>query len=393
MKCAVNGCKDQATKRGITCGPVHAQVLRQTPSKKMADKPVVVQETVTIEEEFRLKKQVKNLKSELENAASKLSEKLMLGGFFQAMLSEPMPAPPAWIANHKPKLGQAIPTAFLSDTHFGEVVEPEEVEWGNAYNREIAGLRLKNFFNNTVLLARDYITGISYPGIVMPLGGDIFSGDIHEELQKTNEGTLIEEILYWIDPMVSGIKMMANEFGKVMIPCVVGNHPRNSRKPIAKMRIPNNFDWMFYCLLKRVFDGDSKYNKKIDWKISRAADVDYRIYNTGYRLSHGDQFRGGSGISGLMAPLMIGDARKRKRAVRQKNPYDYLVLAHWHQRAAFKGIIVNGSLKGTDEYAYVSNFDPEPPEQSFWLTDQEHGITIQAPIHVIDKSEYWLKSQ
>src|ERR1700728_1840410 len=87
---------------------------------------------------------------------------------------------------------------------------------------------------------------------------------------------------------------------------------------------------------------------------------------------------------------MIGDARKRKRSQAAKKPYDYLVMGHWHQRADFKGIIVNGSLKGVDEYSYDSNFDLEPPEQSFWITDPKHGKTIVAPIHVLGKNEPWM---
>jgi len=52
---------------------------------------------------------------------------------------------------------------------------------------------------------------------------------------------------------------------------------------------------------------------------------------------------------------------------------------------------VNGSLKGYDEFAANSNFDFEPPQQAFWLTDPHHGKTIDAPIHVLDKNEYWRK--
>jgi hypothetical protein len=66
------------------------------------------------------------------------------------------------------------------------------------------------------------------------------------------------------------------------------------------------------------------------------------------------------------------------------------MLGHWHQRWAFKNIIVNGSVKGYDEYAYDQNFDFEPPEQSFWLTDPRHGVTISAPIHVLGKNESWM---
>jgi hypothetical protein len=306
------------------------------------------------------------------------------------MMISPVGEIPAWVHTAKPGRKVVTPTAFLSDTHFDERVFPEQVEWINSYDRPIATARLRNFFENTVTISNDFLTGVSYPGIVMPMGGDIFSGDIHEELARTNESTIQESLLYWLDPMVAGIKLFADEFGKVFIPVVPGNHPRGTPKPIHKMRVPNNFDWLFAHLVKRVIDADRKYASKVTWKISTSADCDYAIYDTRYRLTHGDQFRGGTGIAGMLSPLMIGDARKRKRAQRAHSPYDYLVIGHWHQRAHFKGIIVNGSLKGYDEYAYDSNFDPEPPEQAYWITDPNHGITFSAPIHVQSDDEPWM---
>ncbi|NBX73397.1 MAG: hypothetical protein EBQ89_03775, partial [Alphaproteobacteria bacterium] len=47
------------------------------------------------------------------------------------------------------------------------------------------------------------------------------------------------------------------------------------------------------------------------------------------------------------------------------------------------------SLKGYDEYAYISNFRYEPPRQAFWLTDPDHGVTITAPIHVTGANEQY----
>lgn len=87
--------------------------------------------------------------------------------------------------------------------------------------------------------------------------------------------------------------------------------------------------------------------------------------------------------------MMIGDARKRKRSQAIRQPYDYLIVGHWHQLMYLKRMIVNGSLKGYDEYAFDSNFEYEPPQQAFWLTDARHGVTVQTMVHVQDDSEPW----
>jgi hypothetical protein len=53
-------------------------------------------------------------------------------------------------------------------------------------------------------------------------------------------------------------------------------------------------------------------------------------------------------------------------------------------------VIVGGTLKGLDEYAYMGNFGYEPPQQAWWVTTPEMGITVNAPIYVSDReSEGW----
>ncbi|NDG19100.1 MAG: hypothetical protein EB117_12620 [Betaproteobacteria bacterium] len=293
---------------------------------------------------------------------------------------------PDWVQKRPSKKSRvAIPTAFLSDLHLDEVVRPEQVNFVNDYNREIAENRLRLFFEHVTTLSREYLYGIKYDGLVLPLGGDLFSGIIHEELVETNAGTIFESLLYWAEPMASGIRHMADVFGRVFLPCVVGNHGRRQRKPHAKNRPQDNFDWFFAHLLAKLLSGD----KRLTFAISPAADQPYTVYSTRYLLTHGDQFRGGSGIAGMLSPLLLGDARKRERENAVKRPYDYLIMGHWHQLAFLRGLIINGSLKGYDEYAYISNFRYEPPRQAFWLTDPDHGVTITAPIHVTGANEQY----
>lgn len=293
---------------------------------------------------------------------------------------------PEWTVR-KPSKGKRgiIATAFLSDVHLDEVIQPEQVNWVNAYNRVIAGKRLRLFFENTIELARDYLSGFRYEGLVLPLGGDIFAGIIHEELVESNEGTIFESMLYWADPMCAGIKLVRDAFGRVFLPCVVGNHGRRQRKPHAKNRAQDNFEYMFYHLLKRLLTSE----KGIEFTISEAADQPFRVYDTKYLLTHGDQFKGGSGIAGLWSPLMLGDARKRARENAVQRPYDHMIMGHWHQLKFFGNIIVNGSVSGLDEYAFLNNFGYEPPRQAFWVTDATHGVTITAPIHVAAKDEVY----
>ena len=187
------------------------------------------------------------------------------------------------------------------------------------------------------------------------------------------------------------IERLADEFGNVFVPAVVGNHGRNTHKIRNKNRVHTSFDWLVYQFLAKHFEQD----ERVKFHIGDGADVYYEVFNHRYLLTHGDQFRGGDGMIGALGPIIRGDHRKRTRNAQINFEYDTMLLGHWHQLIQLQRLIVNGSLKGYDEYAYINNFPFEPPGQALWLTHPEYGITFSAPILVdnferVNQSE-WVK--
>ncbi len=296
------------------------------------------------------------------------------------------PEAPKWLAPKSPAKGhRATLCLLITDTHFDENVDPQQIDGMNCYTRDIAEMRLERCFRSTVKLAKHYLAGVQYDGVVLMLGGDIFSGNIHEELKIGNADTLFGSLLHWLGPMRAGIEMLAKEFGKVHVVSVPGNHGRMTRKPIAKQRAADNLDWLYSRLLAREMANDSR----ITWEIPNSADAHVQVYDVRYLLTHGDQFRGGSGISGAMAPLLLGTHRKTRRAAAAGRHHDILVLGHWHQdiHLPAQGLIVGNCLKGYDEYAYVSNFPPTPPSQKLWITTPEHGVGWSVSVQVQNRKE------
>lgn len=295
--------------------------------------------------------------------------------------------PPKWLAP-KPssRKKHATLALLLSDTHFDEVVDPIEVGGLNAYNRRIAELRLKAWTENAVKMARHYLTGVSFDGVLMMLGGDIFSGDIHEELAQTNEDTILGSLLHWSEQIAASVTVFADEFGKVHVPCVVGNHGRMSRKPRMKLRAKTNFDWLLGKMVERHFAND----KRVTFQVSENADTLVKVYDWGHLLTHGDQVSGGGGIGGIWPPIMRMKARKAQRAMDIGEPFGTMWIGHWHQYISTPNMIVNGSTKGLDEYAWINNFGYEVPQQAMAVITPEHNITFQAPVFCQDrKKEQW----
>lgn len=297
---------------------------------------------------------------------------------------------PKWTAppRGRPKGHRATACLLLTDAHFDEVVNPREVEGLNAYSREIAELRLRRCAERFVTLARHYLGGVEYDGACLLVGGDMFSGNIHEELRRTNADTLFASLLHWIDPMLGFVGMLADEFKRVHVTAVAGNHGRMTQKPIAKRRAADNLDWLLYRLLVR----HTARDERVTWEVPDSADARVRVYDTTFLLTHGDQFKGGSGISGALAPLLLGSHRKTRRQAVAGRPYDAMVMGHWHQYIFLpsRGLIVGGALKGYDEFAYLKNYESEPAQQSAWIVTPERGITFSFPVFVADRAaEGW----
>jgi hypothetical protein len=327
----------------------------------------------------REKKLLRDLKfakassTHLENENRELTSRLALLQRIDSIVVEP----PRWaLAAKKGALHAGVPTLMLSDCHWDEIVNPEEVEGSNKYNRKIAIMRLKRVLSGTIDLLRNYVAGLKYEGFTLLLGGDHFSGNIHEELQQTNEDTIFGSLDFWSDQLASFVGALVEEFGHLHIACVVGNHGRNTRKPRAKLRVRDNLDWLLFRIVAKALAKD----ERITFQIPESADVNVKIYNTNYRLTHGDQFRGGSGIAGMLSPLMLGAHRKGQRQMTLNKPFDWMVIGHFHQYWTGKGIIANGSTKGYDEYAYLGNFAWERAQQAMFVTTPENGLTFSAPV-------------
>lgn len=335
---------------------------------------------IEFEERLRvgIKKETSRLMTTLEYERTARAELQREFDFFKRM-GEVSMGPPAWtIAPRSAGTGKhvAIVAAQLTDTHFDEVVRPEEVDYINAYNRDIAVLRLKKWVEKVIVITRDYVAGVDIEGMWLPATGDILSGDIHAELKESNEDHLYASAIFWIDQLYAALSALADEFGSLHVSAVVGNHGRSTVKPVFKGRAKSNIEWLMWTVLAQRFAGDSR----VTFDVGESMDASVQIYDTTYLLTHGDQFRGGSGISGALAPLMLGQHRKNLRQMATDHPMDLMVMGHFHQYFHLPGLIVGGSMKGYDEYAFGGNFRPEPARQALWITTPERGPTIHTHV-------------
>ncbi len=318
------------------------------------------------------------LRRQLREAQSGETLEAWARGLIQNANTQALARKPAdWLSEHiRTPSSAGIPTLFLSDLHWGEVVRGSEIGNINHYDLKTAQQRLHSIADKAIVLLRDHVVG-DYPGIVIPLGGDMVSGSIHDELLQTNEGSVLQQMLDCFEHLQAIIKQMAGEFGRVHLPCVTGNHGRSNKKWQAKQRAHLSYEWLLYQFLERAFIGD----ERVSFQIPEGPDADYELLGTNYRLTHGDTFKGGDGIIGPIGPVTRGALKRGRMAGAMGQPFDMMLLGHWHTLTWGANFIINGSTKGFDEYAMSLSVTPEPPAQALWLTTETHGRTIQLPVY------------
>lgn len=292
---------------------------------------------------------------------------------------------PAWTTKApRGKLVHGTPTLMLSDLHFGEVVFPAQVNQVNAYNTATAKVRLKRVVHGAVKLLRQTLAPGEFGGMVCILGGDMVEGTIHDELRDTSDETVMEAVITLHDELVPHLKALCDEFGRLHVPCVVGNHGRLDRKPRMKNGPKLNYDWLLYHFIARTIGADQKYRGRVTFQIPDGFEASWRVHGVRYMLTHGDSFRGGDGISGPLMPWMRGSLKASKSYAAMGMPFDCLVMGHWHQLRYLGSIIVNGSLVGFNEFAQKMHFGFEPPQQALWLTHPVRGLTFQEAVFADD---------
>lgn len=278
-----------------------------------------------------------------------------------------------------------VPITLWSDWHWGETVDRRETGGLNEFSRDVAEKRVARLVDRTIMLLRDYAgTRPDYPGIHVWLGGDMVSGLIHDELVDTNWGNIVTQAVEVAAAIAGGLQRMADETGKVWVVGVVGNHGRTTTKPRAKGRPLDSYDRAVYQSVAKHLAGDPR----IEITIPDQTDHLIEVYGHRFLLTHGDSLgvKGGDGIIGALGPIMRGYVKLRGSEAQVGRDFNTLVMGHWHQyipRGDALPVIVNGTLKGYDEYARLylrARF--ARPSQALWLVAPKHGIAAQWAVYV-----------
>jgi predicted phosphodiesterase/transposase-like protein len=299
---------------------------------------------------------------------------------FRALSAElhdsPQP-PPKWTVRVPAgKDAPGVPVLMLSDWHIGETVDSAQVHGCNEFNAAVADRRVKSVIDRVLHLAFHHAPNPQYPGIVVVLGGDFVSGWLHEELFRTDWCAPPTAANWCVSRLHAALLRLAEAFGKVHAVCVPGNHGRLTKKPMAKGGATSCFDHAIYEALSDRLRDDAR----ISWQIPASGDALFQVAGTRFLAMHGHELgvKGGDGLIGALGPIMRG-AIKTGRAERSLGrDFDVLLLGHFHQSIwqPHSGLVVNGTLKGFDEYSRMQRYSFAPPTQSLFFVHARFGPNL-----------------
>lgn len=270
-------------------------------------------------------------------------------------------APAIWSSPPPSTKGRSILIAHTSDLHMGEVVEASEVDGINAYDAHVARERMGRYFNAICEIGPRWLHDDHCDGVLLTMGGDLISGDIHEELSRTNALTSHEQVAAVASVYEAGIRQLADNFGHVHVVAVPGNHGRTTHKPTAKLAAKLSYDILAASILKQQMQSDAR----VTWGIATGTDVRTIVYGRTILCTHGDKMGtgGGQGFAGPMLPIMRGAAKVRAQATGAGMSCDLMLTGHYHVSGQPPGVLANGSVIGYSEYGHAIRGGVEPPKQ------------------------------
>jgi hypothetical protein len=282
-----------------------------------------------------------------------------------------------------------LPILMASDWHVGEVISDREMDGLNAFNQDIARVRINKLFERAIRISKKHMSEARYPGIVYARLGDMVSGEIHDELRETNDLHSIEAVRCIADVEAEGIERLVKAFGRVHVVTTPGNHGRTTKKPYAKRFANTNYDTLSAWLLEREF----KNNPNVTFETTESGDVLLPIYGYNFLLTHGDRIgsRGGEGMVGPAATIARGVKKVRDYFNSCGVRVDWVLCGHFHVRLELEHSFTNGCLSGASEYSKSGRMEPSIPSQYLLFVHPERGVTARWPIYLEDDLRLHLK--
>ena len=267
--------------------------------------------------------------------------------------------------------------APLSDTHIGEFIDIQQMAGLNSYDFNIFNNRLYGWATQLVTLVELRRNAVPIPELVVPMLGDMISGDIHEELSHTNLTNCMMQMIRGANLIAQALMFIAPHFESIRVPCVVGNHGRMTRKPPMKDKYMD-WDYLMYQWIAALCQKQSN----IEFHIPRSFLTVFPVCNRNVLAMHGDAVSGAGSLASITKVLTnlrsVLHFRKGLENELGELPetipahFDSVMIGHFHRVDELDigtgTAHICGCMKGADEFAMTRLQAVTKPQQivTYW---------------------------
>jgi hypothetical protein len=304
-------------------------------------------------------------------------------------LSASMPEPPTLIRSTSQQSNAEAIVLMATDWQWGETVDLHAMDQVNSYSVAIARRRAERFFKTALELSTTYWTGPPPQRLILVLGGDLISGEIHEELAKTNELLSLPALKDVVGSIIGGINLLLDKLGcPIDVIVIPGNHGRTTRRPEHKLYALTNYDNLAGDFIELYYQS-SKRKLRPRFYTPASGDALVSLYGWNFLITHGDRMgsRGGTGFGGPIYTIARGFKRLTQDYAARKIQLDYIVCGHFHSSYKLDEGYASASLVGPSEFSRDWRMVPHPASQLFLSVHPKRGVTLARDIQVGHPSE------
>lgn len=266
----------------------------------------------------------------------------------------------------------------VCDGHMGAVQRSTEIEGFGEFSPEICRNRQIKYVEKALDWVNLHRNSYALDEIVMPVVGDLISGDIHEDLRVTNAFPSPVQACEAGILLSDQVSMLAPHFTKVRVEFVVeDNHARLTRKPQAHEAGLNSLNYVVGFIAKQRLQN----LKNVEFNIYPQYEAVIEVAGRRYLCCHGHGVMGWAGF-----PYYGIERKVSREALKRMNGPDVtkfhkVLLGHWHAPLAHPWYWIGGSVSGTDALDHKQGRH-SPPSQAAWMVHPRHGE--------FDRTDFWL---
>ena len=236
----------------------------------------------------------------------------------------------------------------------------------NSYNFDIFNKRLSGWASQVLTLVSLRREAVPIDELVIPMLGDMISGDIHEELSNTNLDNCMQQMIRGANLLGQALMFLAPHFKKIRVPCVVGNHGRMTRKPPMKDKYMD-WDYMLYQWIAAFCQNQ----KNIEFDIRKSYVSTFKVFDKNVLIMHGDSASGAGSLTTITRVLTnLRSVLQYRKGLEPEagevhtdllDPnilpasFDSVMMGHFHRPDEIDigtgHALICGCMKGGDEFA------------------------------------------